>query len=623
MKIKKLGLSLAVTSAFFSQWTFSSNAIDEEIITIGTRTPEPLLHTLTTSTVITSADIERLQAKDIFELLASVPGASLLRNGGKGSQTSLILRGNQSDHTLFLVDGVRIGSATLGSANLAALNTSLIDRVEIINGPKSALYGSDAIGGVVNIITRKSDDPRYLSIETGYGSNETQETTVVAGLNGANNSLTVVANSLDTQGIDSTESKDRLAGDDDAFRSNSIGVNYHHRLTDDLDLRVSYNRNEGQNEYDTNCTNSLDFSPVDCLIYADTIVESLAAKVEYQPSETYSASLQVGQSKDESENLADNVSLVNTFNSGEFNTTKKEATWLNHISLTDNHLLTAGLDYQLDEVDGSTDYAEDSRYNKAALVQLQSGFGAFDTIIGGRYDDNEQFGSYTTASFLAGVDLTDNLRLVASYGEGFKAPTFNDLYFPSFGDPTFEPEESKNYELGLKGRFANGSFYVAAYKNELTNLIQYNPAIFAADQTAEAEIKGLEFNIDADFSGWLLGFSASAIDPVNKVNGQLLRRRAERTASFSVDKNIGAFGFGASLKAESERYDDVANTARLSGYGILDIRAQYQINPRWKIKAKINNVLDKEYATALDFSLGEYQAIGREAFISVVYTPSL
>lgn len=595
----------------------------ETMIVTGTRTPIALSESLSAVTVLQRADIERYQAVDLYELLSRVPSVSFIRNGGRGSATSLLLRGNQSDHSLFLVDGVRIGSATLGSASLSAISTSLIERVEIIRGPKSNLYGADAIGGVVNIITRKTSAPKMLSIETSFGSNQTTETTVVGGVSGDSYQLTAVINAFNTDGIDHTEAKSGVNGDDDASRNNSVSLNYKQQLSSALSLSLSYNRNDSNNEYDTGCGDVSTFAPVDCYIYSENFVDAFSGLVEFKASEFWTTSLQLGTTRDETANLADNIDIATTYNGGEFNTTKTEATWLNNVNVGAMGVVTAGLDYQLDEVDSDTAYDEDSRYNQAVFAQWQLPLGALDTNIGARYDDNEQFGDYSTYSALFGLTVSDQLRVTASYGEGFKAPTFNDLYFPFFGNPNFEPEESSNYELGLKGDFAIADFSLAVFKNELENLIQYNPAIFGSDQTAKAEITGLEFAVDTELAGWLLGFSGSIIDPENSTNGKLLRRRAERSMAFDADYAFSQFSIGFSARAESERFDDVANTAKLGGYTTFAIRAAYRINDEWQLKAKVDNLGDKQYATARDFSLGEYQAIGREAFISVVYTPSL
>jgi vitamin B12 transporter len=206
--------------------------------------------------------------------------------------------------------------------------------------------------------------------------------------------------------------------------------------------------------------------------------------------------------------------------------------------------------------------------------------------------------------------------------EGFKAPTFNDLYYPGFGDTSFQPEESINYEIGLNATLGNSYVTVAVFNNQLENLIQYNSASFQTDQTAEVEITGIEFNVDTEVAGWALSLSGSVIDPENKANGKLLRRRAEQSMSFDADYGFDKVTLGFTLRSESNRFDDAANTVRLGGYTTSAIRASYRISDEWSVKAKVDNLMDKEYVTASSFGLGNYRSVGREAMITIAYTPS-
>jgi len=476
----------------------------------------------------------------------------------------------------------------------------------------------------VNIISRKTSDPMVLNVESSFGSNNTSETTAVAGLNGDRFNFTAAANVLHTDGIDNTESTDGVHGDDDAYRNNSLALNFRYQLSDSATLRLSYNQNETESEYDNSCSvgswpNS---SPVDCNIYTVGQVDSLFAAMDFEINEQWHSSFQMGRTNDEAEEAADNIDLSTTGSGGEFNTQKTEATWVNNIFLGSDHTLTLGLDYLRDEVTSSTTYDEAARDNEAAFAQYQIQLGAVDTNFGLRYDDNEQFGDFTTASFLAGMNLTDDLRLIGSVSEGFKAPTFNDLYYPGYGDPSFKPEESTNYEIGLNASLGDTLVTVAVFKNQLQNLIQYNSSTFQTDQTAEAEITGIEFNVDTEVAGWALSLSGSIIDPENKADGKLLRRRAEQSMSFDMDYGFNDLTLGFTLRSEGHRFDDAANTIKLGGYTTSAIRASYRINDEWVVKAKVDNLTDKEYVTASSFGLGNYRSVGREVMFTVAYTPS-
>jgi len=601
---------------------FASDEI-ETIVVTETRIPTTISESLSAVSVLDREDIERYQSSELFDLMSRVPSVSFVRNGGRGTPTALSLRGNQGDHSLFMVDGVRVGSATLGSTTLGLLNTNSVERIEIVRGPKSNLYGADAIGGVVNIFTRQIAEPKSLQLKTSFGSNNTTENTLSGGFKNDRHSITAVVNTLNTDGIDNTESTVGVHGDKDAHRNSSIALNYQYQINDNASWKVVYNQNNTETEYDSDCSvgswpNS---TSVECNIYTDAEITSLASVWEITMSGNWQSTLQLGRSSDKAMELADNIDLSTTNNGGEFNTTKTEATWFNYVQLPELGAMTMGLDYQHDKVDSAISYDQTTRENKAAFVQYEVELGPVDTNWGLRYDDNEQFGDHTTVSFLAGTDLTDNLRLVGSFGQGFKAPTFNDLYYPGFGNANFVPEESKNFEIGLNASLGETFATVALFNNKVRNLIQYNSATWMTDQTAEVEISGIEFGVDTEIAGWAVGVSGTLMDPENKANGKLLRRRAERSISFDADYDFGDFGMGFSLRSESHRFDDAANLTRLGGYTTAALRAHYHFNDEWSFRAKVDNLTDKQYTSALDFSLGRYLALGREFMLTIDYTP--
>jgi vitamin B12 transporter len=621
MKLFTPLLTLALASSVSS--VFAENKLEESIVS-ATRTPLALSEALSSVSLISRADIERFQAIDIFDLLSRSAGVNLIRNGGRGSATSLQLRGNQSDHTLILIDGIRTGSATLGLTSLSFLNLASIERIEIIRGPKSSLYGADAIGGVINIITRKIDKAADLALQTSFGSNKTREHTLAAGFSNEKLSAQIVANIFDTDGIDNTQDTTGVNGDNDAFRNNTLSFNSRYAATDDLSFQLRYNTSEGESEYDSGCTNSSTFAPVACEIFSKNTIETTSFSVDYKLNDQVFTRFQAGQSRDDSENLADNVDLSSTFNGGEFNTTRQEATWFLQYQAAPTFGITGGVDYLEDKVTGSTEYDETSRYNQAAFLQAQFNFGQIDMLISTRLDDNEQFGEEQTSAAQLAYKLNDAIKLVASYGEAFKAPTFNDLYFPNFGNPDFVPETAVNYELSFLAHYEDFRLAVSAYQNEIENLIQFNTATFITDQTAEAEISGVDIEFETYFDDWTVGINSQYLDPRNKVNDKLLRRRPRYKFSFDLDRNFdNKLSLGYSFVVEGRRYEDVSNDTNLGAYGLSHIRTEYRFDDTWSLRLRVNNLFDKRYTTARDFSLGDYQSLGRENFIELEYRPEL
>jgi len=245
-----LGLSLV---PFFALSSVNAEEVQdvENIIVTESRIPTIVSESLSAISIIEREDIERYQATDLYDLMSRLPGVSMLRNGARGSATSLSIRGNQGDHSLFLVDGVRIGSATLGSATLGLINTNSIERIEVVRGPKSNLYGADAIGGVVNIITRDAADMDLLQVKSSVGSNGTSETTLSAGTTQGKSSYSAVLNTYKTDGIDSTYDTSFLHGDEDGHENESIALRYGYEINDDAELRISYNSNDSSTDYDS------------------------------------------------------------------------------------------------------------------------------------------------------------------------------------------------------------------------------------------------------------------------------------------------------------------------------------------------------------------------------------
>jgi vitamin B12 transporter len=614
-----LGLSLV---SFFALSSVNAEEVQEveTIIVTESRIPTIVSESLSSISILEREDIEKYQATDLYDLMSRVPGVRMSRNGGRGAVTSLSLRGNQSDHTLFLVDGVRIGSATLGGATLGLLSTNLIDRIEIVRGPKSYLYGANAIGGVVNIITRKLDSSKPVQLKLTQGENKTSESTLAFGGENNQHSYSLVVNAFETDGIDNTEDKTGLNSDKDGHRNNGLAFNYQNNISDTENWDIFFVKNSTKTDYDSACGDKVNWSPIDCDIYTESEITSFSSSMTFKINDHWNGSLQMGQSTDKAREYARNIDINTTYNAGVFNTTKTEATWFNTISLNDSDKFSIGLDYINDSVDSSTtDYVQLERENKATFLQYQFKSENTDISFGKRRDDNEHFGVHHTTSIMMGEDVSDNVRLNFSYGEAFKAPTFNDLYWPNYGNPDLVPETSANVELGMQGSWDNMKIEAAVFQNKLKNLISNQS--FSTGQTPDAEISGLELSLNTEIAGWALDMSASFLKPLNKTNDKILRRRPEQSATLNADYVAGDTAIGFSVYSQSHTYDDPANNTRLGGFSTLSFRVEHSIDNERSIKFNINNLTDKDYTTAMDYSLGEYKSIGREVMVTFVYTP--
>ena len=578
------------------------------------RAPQSNVDTLASVTVIDRASIERRQARSVPDALRGVPGLGISSNGGRGKATSMFLRGTESDHVLVLVDGIRIGSVTLGQSAFQDIPIDLVERIEVVRGPRSSLYGADAVGGVIQIFTRKGGGPLTPRLSVGGGSHATQDYS--AGLSGGGERgwFNIGGSHLETQGFNACDPRSAtlFAGcfvdepDHDAYRNTGVSARAGYRLTEALSGELHYLRGAGDNEYDGSIFsgNSTDF-----------VQDVVGARLDWQALSAWRMSLSGGRNRDLSDHYFEGV-FNDTFHSERWS-----ATWQNDIALSAGQRLTLGADWLDDRVSGTTSYAQDSRDNAAGFAQYQGRYGEHDLTLAARRDDNQQYGGHTTGSVAWGYRLAPDLRVMASWGSAFKAPTFNELYFPFFGNPNLDPEESDSFELGLAGQHAGIDWSLSAYQTQIDQMITFDSVIFAPANIAKARIRGVEAVLGATLGGWDLAANLTALDPENRGHdanrGNWLPRRAKLMGEINADRRFGPWRVGATLHGEGKRYDDLANQHRLGGFVTADLRLAYALHRDWTLEGKLANLLDKDYQTARLF-----EQDGRNAMLTVRYAPA-
>ena len=409
------------------------------VITSG-RKAEPRKTAFAASTVFTRKDIEQLQARNVPDLLQRVPGVVTRNSGGLVAYS---VRGTKSAQTLVLVDGQRIASASSGIARLDYLSIDNIERVEVIRGARSSLYGADAIGGVIQIFTRRGEAGLNPSVRLAAGSKQTyQRSASVSG--GDQSTRFSLGGSLDeSNGHDSTRDNVGADSDGDGQRNLAQYLNVDHQFNDDWKAGLNYNEQHGKNEYD----DAYEQAPADP---SDQFrVSSASSFLEGQINDLWNSRLELGQSHDR--NKA--VGAAMPWNNGINATTRHSASWLNRLSLDPANELTLGGDWYEDKLDSSTDYAEDSRSNNAGLFQYRFNGERVFSEIGMRRDDNQRYGNENSWNGALGLPLESDQLWLLSYSEGFRAPTFTDLYYPGFSNPELKPETSKTWELQWRVAF--------------------------------------------------------------------------------------------------------------------------------------------------------------------------
>ncbi|MFY1051752.1 TonB-dependent receptor domain-containing protein [Ectopseudomonas khazarica] len=620
MRASRLALAIAVLPGLSLA---SEPYVAEPLVITSGRMPEPQAQATAATTVFERDDIERLQVSSVAELLQRVPGLSVVRSGGTGSQTGVFLRGTSTAQTLVLVDGQRIAAASSGTSSLEFLAPEQIERIEVVRGARSALYGSDAIGGVIQIFTRKGEQGLAPYVRLAAGSDSTYQRSL--GLSGGDERTRFhLGAALDeTAGIDATRDGFGANGDDDAYRNRSLSLSLSHRFDDSLQIGFNLLDQRGQVEYDDVFSGSLPTT--------DYLLSSASGFIDAQLSDSWSSRLELGHSEDKRDSGNDQPGG----SVSQFNTYRDAANWLNTLTLTENQQLLLGLDWYEDRAQGTTDFVEDSRWNRAAFIQHRYSGENFSTEIGLRHDDNQQFGDENTWNAALTLPLGNANDLILSYSEGFRAPTFNDLYYPDFcfgsmcfpsANPELTPERSRSYELQWRSRYSDtGSLQASVYRTEIEDAIVLDEN-FIPQNVQTARINGFEAAVQQELFGWQGNLALALIDPRDRDSGHTLQRRAKRTLTLDIDRRFGDVSIGAGWRALSGRYDDAENQIRMSGYGLLSLRAAWQATQELGLSLKLDNLLDRDYAEATysrpNGRFG-YNSAGRTALLAVTWTPQI
>lgn len=608
-----LSLALALALPGVAAAQKAPTELDDVNVT-ATRTPVSIENSVVPVQVIDRTQIDHSQANSLLELLRGRAGLDFTNQGGMGKITSLFLRGSNSNQVLVLVDGVRVGSATSGMAALQDLPVDQIERVEIVRGPRSSLYGSEAIGGVIQIFTRTAGQGLQQNLAITAGSNNLRQASAGFSNRGERGWISAQGAYQKTDGINACNGSSTLfqgcyveEPDRDGYRNTSINLRGGYALTDTLSLEGHMLNAGSFNEYDGSIFGGNE---------ANNRQQVYGAKLAWVASDAFRLTAQVGRNRDE----ADSYFAANgrrTF-ANTFDTRRDTASVQGDFTFAEGQQITAGADWQNDVVTSSTAFDVDERDNLGVFAEYQGQFGAHSLQASVRNDDNEQFGNHTTGSLGYGFAFGNGFRLTASAGTGFKAPTFNDLYYPGFSNPNLKPEKSKSLNLGIAQYADNWNWTFNAYETRVDQLIGYD-SNFALVNVAEARIRGAELTGFVSLAGFDINAQASFTDPRDHTSGtatydNLLARRARTSGRLDVDKSFGPVRLGVTAAGSGHRFDNAANTLRLAGYGTVDLRVEYAINDAWSVQAKAANVFDREYET-----IAWYNQPGREYQLTLRY----
>lgn len=569
----------------------------EPVIVTATRTETPISNVLASVELIRGEELLRQPASDLADALRMIPGVEVARLGGPGQQTSLFVRGTESNHVLVLVDGLRINPGTIGSASIQNIAPELVERVEIVKGPRSTLYGSDAIGGVINVITRRGAADG-ASVQAGFGRYDTQSASLNAGIGGERAEASIGLSWLDSDGFP-TRSGDTT---DRGYENRSLTASAR-AAAGPVELGLRAWHASGTSEYS-------DFfvTPVD----QDFENSAFALSAEFGPSESWNSRVTAGRAVD---------ALEQNQSPDFLDTQRLTLDWQNDITLSERQMLTAGLLWQDEEADAESfglPYAADTTTSQFYL-QDQASIGAHRLLAGAAYTDHETFGGRATWNAEYGYSFGD-AQVTIGAGTAFRAPDATDL-FGFGGNPNLDPEQSLSYEIGYRQSVGDRqSFSVTAFRNEIDELIEYVVLDFTTFEgenrnVAKARIDGIEAAWHYEGDPWTAHAGATFQDPRDLTTDERLLRRARENLTLGVSRRFREHEFAVDLLYAGERLDfGFPAPTRLPAYWLANLSAKVALGPRFTLFARMENLFDEDYELASGFN-----TIGRSLFAALRY----
>jgi vitamin B12 transporter len=551
------------------------------------------------STTITRAQIDRLQATSVLDLLSNTAGLNLVNLGGPGKLTNVSIWGANASQTLVLVDGVRIGSLTAGQAYLENLPVALIDHIEIIRGPRSGQYGADAMGGVIQIFTRQGQQGLHPSFSIGGGSRESLSSS--ANLSGSSDHVdfSLGAAHQQTGGFNSYTDKTgspyaTVEPDQDGYHNNSAQGRIGYHADNGASIGAHWLGSNAWTDFDGSFQNqSRDRQQVFGLD---------GALMKLGPWQLRGG---VGRSIDRL------TSYENGAFASEFDSHRDTANLANDFSIG-HGLLTLGADQTRDHVDSSTQYTIADRRNDGLYAQYVDHLGpvSFQTAL--RHDRNSQFGNANTGSLDLNWQLVPSWALTAGYGTGFRAPSFNDLYYPGYSNPNLQPERSHTARLGTNWTMGPWTSSVTGFRTRSQDLITLD-ANYIPQNISRAEVVGAEWQLGWHASGWIVNASSTWLSTRDLKTGTSLPRQPKWSGHLDLDRQIGLWDTGLTIRGQTQTHE-VNATQINNGFATADLRLSYQFAPNWHAEAKLTNITNRAYQTAYG-----YNQAGRGGFLTIRY----
>lgn len=599
--------ALAVLSCFVSTAAAAQSVAPpprlDQIVVTASRTAQLEKNVLGDVTVIDKKALQEAAQNSVAEILAKQPGIQFYNSGGPQTVTGVYLRGTNPSQTLVLIDGIRINSITSGSTNWGAIDPATIERIEIVRGAGSSLYGSDAIGGVINIITKKTGEDRPLSAwgNIGFGTYDTFKSSV--GISGAQNGWDYALSSsmAESSGFNASNPSSgafTFNPDKDGYSQNSLSGSVGHRWAAGHHIGLTAYNGYIDGDFDAGAGPGRAHSITRQQAYTLTSTDDI--------TDYWQSVLRIGFSKEHTDSRSAGDSFT-------FGNLQRSYSWQNNLKFSENQNVSVILERLEERPEGSSSYIINRRDTNAAGLVYRGDFGAHHIQASARNDNISGYGNQATGGLGYDLDLNDQWRIGVAGNTGFRAPTFADLYSPDMwgfvGNPNLKPEKSRNIEARLRYEVDTTRLGVTVYQNKIRDLINtYDcDANFncTTSNTEQATIRGITFTGEHDFGNTTLRASADFMNPRDDNTGNQLIRRARQAYLLGAEHRMDALTVGAEYQFTGKRYDDAANTSQrlMGGYSLLNLTAAYDFSKNVGVQVRWNNLLNKDYTNAYGYNM--------------------
>lgn len=570
----------------------AQNALQlENIVVTPSRSAQAQSDVLGDVTVIGREELSKAGQNNLAQILSRHPGIQYDDYGGPQTHNSIFLRGGNSNQTLVLIDGVRINSSIGGYANWNALDPAMIERVEVLRGAASSLYGSDAIGGVVNIITRQPEGDQPLSAYGNFGAGSYGTFKSNVGISGAHDGWNYAFSTgvASSNGYSATNSLERFGyyhPDRDGYQQHSFSGSLGYRWKPGHQVKLT--------AYNSYINGDYDEFGVDTATTA-TRQQAYTLTSTDQITENWQSVLRFGFTKETGQSLTPEWSNLYT-------SLQRSYSWQNNLKLNQHQDLSLILERMEERIRSSDFFEHDRRDTNSANLIWRGNFNRHHLQASVRNDNVASHGSQTTGSLAYGYDIAPGWRVGVSGNTGFKMPTMRDLYGPWSANPNLQPEKARNIEASLRYTSDTYEMGLTAFRNKVRNLINADE-YWVMQNIDSATLRGISLTAQRHWGDTTLHGGYDYLDARDDETGLRLSRRAKHVYRLGAQHRIGQFELGAQYQFTGHRYDDSTNTVRLGGYGLLDLTGSYAFTPSVAVQLRWNNVFDKNYANAHGYNM--------------------